>query len=50
MYLDLSDGIFLSRVEKQWRQSIPLFQSILNRKRIRQTFTCADLTAGLMFS
>jgi hypothetical protein len=35
VYLNLPNGILHSKVEKQWRQSISLLQTITNRKHVK---------------
>jgi hypothetical protein len=47
LFLDLPNDISGSKVEKQRRQSIS-FYAILNRKRIRQTNTCMNVTIGFI--
>jgi hypothetical protein len=44
--LNPPNGISSSKVEKQWRQSISLFQAILNRKRLRQVFAYPHSAIG----
>jgi hypothetical protein len=36
VYLNPPNGILLSKVEKERRESISMFQTILNRKHVRQ--------------
>lgn len=38
VYLDVLTGIFLSRINKQWQESVFLFQTFLNSKCIKQIF------------
>jgi hypothetical protein len=46
--LDPPDGIFQSKVEKQWWSSISFYQAILNAKLVRQIFAYTDSTVGFI--
>jgi hypothetical protein len=47
VFLDLPNNLLLNKLEKR-RRSISLFQTIQNRKCIRQKFTSSDSTTGFV--
>jgi hypothetical protein len=48
IFLDFSDGIIQSKIEKQWRQSISLFQAILNTQFITQNLILTFFAIGFI--
>jgi hypothetical protein len=44
VYLNHPNGILQGKVEKQWRQSISLFQTIPYRKHVRQILAAVGST------
>jgi hypothetical protein len=47
--LDPPDGIFQSKVEKQWWQAFSLFQAILSKKLVKQIFAYMYVSFNSIF-